>query len=118
MLPFTRYEFFGVFAAYNAATWPAAIVAYPLAIAALLFAYRATQKLRHVVAAILALMWGWVGLLYHGVYFSQINPVARVFGQLAHVGGCGSCQLCGAWSAVVLHCCSRCPRTGHCLSSP
>jgi hypothetical protein len=79
MLPFSRYEFFGVFAAYNAATWPAAIVAYVLAIAALLFACRATQKSSHVVAAILALMWGWVGVMYHGAYFSQINPVARVF---------------------------------------
>jgi hypothetical protein len=25
-------------------------------------------------------MWGWVGIIYHAVYFSQINPVARVFG--------------------------------------
>ena len=40
MLPFSREDFFGVFAAYNAANWPAAIVAYPLALTALLFAWR------------------------------------------------------------------------------
>ncbi len=42
MLPFTREEFFEVFAAYNAVNWPAAIAAYPLAfVQALLFAIHA-----------------------------------------------------------------------------
>ncbi|HEU4806245.1 MAG TPA: DUF6064 family protein [Nitrobacter sp.] len=79
MLPFTREQFFEVFAAYNAANWPAAILAYPLALVALVFACRGTPNAGRVVGAILALMWGWVGLVYHGLYFSQINPIARVF---------------------------------------
>lgn len=42
MLPFTREEFFEVFATYNAVNWPAAIAAYPLAfVQALLFAIHA-----------------------------------------------------------------------------
>lgn len=24
-------------------------------------------------------MWSWVGLVYQGIYFSQINAVAKVF---------------------------------------
>ncbi len=40
MLPFTRAEFFEVFAAYNAGTWPAAIAVYPLAFFALFLAWR------------------------------------------------------------------------------
>jgi hypothetical protein len=36
MLPFTRDEFFAVFAAYNESTWPASVVAYILALGCLL----------------------------------------------------------------------------------
>ena len=79
MLPFTREQFFGVFAAYNAANWPIAILAYPLAVLALLVAWRGTANAGRVVAIILTLMWGWVGVVYQGIYFSQINPIARVF---------------------------------------
>lgn len=79
MLPFTRDEFFGVFAAYNAASWPAAIVAYPLALTALAFAWRGTPRSGRVVAAVLALMWGWVGIVYQGLFFAPVNPAARAF---------------------------------------
>ena len=79
MLPFTRQQFFETFAAYNAATWPAAILAYPLALIALFAAWRGTARSGRTVSLILTLMWGWVGIAYHGVYFSQINPIARLF---------------------------------------
>lgn len=79
MLPFTREQFFEVFAAYNAANWPTAILAYPLALVALIFAWRGTSNAGRVVGAILALMWGWVGLVYHGLNFGQVNPIARAF---------------------------------------
>lgn len=79
MLPFTRAEFFEVFAAYNAVTWPAAIAAYPLAFATLFIAWRGSAGSGRVAGFILALMWAWVGSVYHGVYFSQINPIALVF---------------------------------------
>jgi hypothetical protein len=79
MLPFTRDAFFDVFAAYNAAIWPVAVAAYPLALVAMLFAWRSTENASRAVAAVLALMWGWVGTVYHGLYFSQINPIAWIF---------------------------------------
>lgn len=79
MFPFTRQQFFEVFAAYNAANCPAAIAAYPLSLLALLIAWRGRPNAGRWVGAILALMWGWVGLVYQGLYFSQINPAARVF---------------------------------------
>ena len=79
MLPFTREQFFEVFAAYNAATWAAAIIAYPLAVLALLFAWRSTPTAGRVVAIVLAVMWGWVGIVYQGLFFAPINPVARLF---------------------------------------
>jgi hypothetical protein len=79
MLPFTREQFFEVFAAYNAANWLAAVVAYPLAVMALVFAWRGTLTAGRVVAGVLALMWGWVGIVYQGLFFAPINPVARLF---------------------------------------
>lgn len=79
MLPFTREQFFEVFAAYNAASWPAAIAAYPLAFAVLFLAWRGAARSGRAAGFILALMWGWVGLVYHGVYFSEINPIALAF---------------------------------------
>lgn len=79
MLPFTREQFFDVFAAYNVATWPAALIAYPLALLALSVASRGSPNAGRTVGSVLALMWGWVGLVYQGVFFSQINPISRVF---------------------------------------
>lgn len=79
MLPFTREQFFQVFATYNSAHWAAAMAAYPLALAALLLAWRGGSRAARWVGLIFALMWGWVGFVYQGIYFSQINPVARAF---------------------------------------
>ena len=79
MLPFSREQFFEVFATYNAANWPAAILAYPLAVLAVLVAWRGTARAGRITGLVLALMWAWVGIVYQGVYFSQINPIARIF---------------------------------------
>ena len=57
MLPFTTEQFFDVFARYNAAVWPAPIIAYALgtiAIIAVLIGNRASEA---VTAAVLSLLW-------------------------------------------------------------
>jgi hypothetical protein len=79
VLPFTRQQFFDVFADYNAANWAAAVIAYPLALTALVLAWRSSPRAERPVAAVLALMWGWVGVVYQGLFFSPINPTARIF---------------------------------------
>jgi hypothetical protein len=79
MLPFTRAQFFEVFAAYNAATWPAAVLAYPLALLILVLAVRRSRHAGRWIGAVLALMWAWVGLVYHGLFFSRINTAAPIF---------------------------------------
>lgn len=79
MLPFTRQQFFDVFSAYNSATWPVAIVVYPLGMLALFVVWRRTGSAGRVVGIVLAVMWGWVGVIYQGVYFRPINPVASAF---------------------------------------
>jgi hypothetical protein len=87
MLPFTVEQFFAVFAAYNAAIWPAPLVAYALGLAAVavpILAQRfAVPAVAHrFVAVALALMWLWTGLLYHALFFSAVNPAAYAFALL------------------------------------
>lgn len=57
MLPLTTAQFFALFAAYNAAIWPAQLVAYALGIVALVFALRGGAQAARIVAAALAAMW-------------------------------------------------------------
>lgn len=82
MLPFTREQFFEVFGAYNAAVWPAQWLAYGLGAVAVAAVLRASAPASRVVAAILAVMWCWTGIVYHGLFFSSINGAARLFALL------------------------------------
>lgn len=81
-MPFTREQFFELFGAYNAAFWPAEVVAYLLGIAAVLALVRPGRAAGQLISAILAILWLWTGLFYHMVYFARINPAAYVFGAL------------------------------------
>jgi hypothetical protein len=79
-IPFTHEQFFDVFAAYNAAVWPAQILMYLAGLAAIVLAFRRSQWADHLVTAILAAYWVWMGALYHVLFFRPINPTALVFG--------------------------------------
>lgn len=87
MLPFTREQFFGVFADYNAAVWPAQVAAYLLGLAVVLALLRASPLGHRFVAGVLAAMWVWTGVVYLGIFFARINPAALAFGTLFVVQG-------------------------------
>ncbi|MBX3602073.1 MAG: hypothetical protein KF863_15740 [Rubrivivax sp.] len=87
MLPFTREQFFDVFARYNAAVWPAQVAAYLLGVAAVLALLRPSPAGHRLVAGVLAAMWIWTGVAYHGLHFAPINPAALAFGALFVVQG-------------------------------
>jgi len=82
VMPFTRSDFFGVFEAYNLAIWPAQIVAYLLAVAALGAILAQGRWSGAVVRCALAMMWAWTGAVYHLHYFAAINRAAYAFGTL------------------------------------
>lgn len=92
MLPFTRDQFLTVFAEYNAAIWPAQILAYGLGAVAILALAR---RRAGMASGILAVLWLWTGIAYHWVFFAAINPAAFVFGAafvvqgLLFLGGAG-----------------------------
>ena len=82
MLPFTRDAFLEVFAAYNAAIWPAQLVAYAAGLIALWPLVAPGRAASRVALALLALMWAWTGIFYHWVAFAPVNPAARLFAFL------------------------------------
>jgi Family of unknown function (DUF6064) len=77
--PFTLEQFLGVFADYNAAIWPAQIVAYVLGVVAVAALVLQSPQASRAIALILAAMWAFNGIGYHYVWFSPINPAAKVF---------------------------------------
>jgi FtsH-binding integral membrane protein len=87
MLPFTHEQFLQVFAAYNAAVWPAQVVAYLAGVAACAGLIRRTRQGARVAVFGLAAMWLWSGLAYHIGFFARINPAAYGFGALFIVQG-------------------------------
>lgn len=82
MLPFTREQFIAVFADYNAAVWPAQIVACAVGLAMVGAVLRPSPAADRWVRAGLALMWAWTGVAYHVLFFAPINPAALGFGAL------------------------------------
>ncbi len=85
-MPFSRTQFFDVFAAYNAALWPAVPALW------LLTAVTVGAWLRGCVGSrglsgLLAFHWLWAGIAYHAGFFSRINPAAWVFAGLFALQG-------------------------------
>jgi hypothetical protein len=81
-VPFSADEFFGVFAAYNGAVWPAPLVLTGLATVAALLAFRRGGTSGRWIASFLVVLWCWTGVVYHLGHFRAINPAAAGFGAL------------------------------------
>lgn len=77
--PFSTEQFFQVFIAYNTAVWPVQFLFLGLAGTAVWLAFRSERWAGRIIASILALLWAWMAIAYHWAFFSQINPMARVF---------------------------------------
>jgi hypothetical protein len=88
MLPFTSEQFRLVFVDYNNSIWPAQIAAYLLGGVAVALLFRKARGGDRVIAGILALMWLWTGVVYHGLSFSSINKAAYIFAVLFILQGC------------------------------
>ncbi|HEX5869716.1 MAG TPA: DUF6064 family protein [Longimicrobium sp.] len=77
--PFSTAEFLAVFVRYNQGVWPAQVLFYVLAAAVLWFAWRPRARSGLVIGGALAFLWAWMGIVYHALYFSRINPAAYLF---------------------------------------
>ncbi len=52
------------------------IVAYVLGIVAVIFAIKKTGYSSKVISGILAFFWLWNGIVFQGIFFSQLNPTS------------------------------------------
>lgn len=82
MLPFSRDEFFEVFARYNEAVWPAQIAAYAVAAAVMVALFSGRAGRDRLILLLLSAMWVWTGIAYHAFFFSEINGAAYGFAGL------------------------------------
>jgi Family of unknown function (DUF6064) len=80
-LPFSHDAFLDVFAAYNTAWWPVALMLWIATLAGAIQLVRGRAR-GAGLAALLAVHWAWSSLVYHAGYFAAINPAARLFAAL------------------------------------
>jgi hypothetical protein len=81
-LPFTRADFFSVFAIYNQAVWPLQVGFVVLAVGAAAYAARGGRHAARLAHGVLGLLWVWMGVVYHWTFFRAINPAAAGFAAL------------------------------------
>jgi hypothetical protein len=81
-IPFTVKQFFEVFKNYNEAVFPAQVILYFLALAAVFLTLRSGSGTTRFISGILAFFWLWIGVVYHFIFFTTINKAAYVFGAM------------------------------------
>lgn len=86
-VPFTVDQFLNVIRDYNLAIWPMQIVFYLLFLLIVYFLVRKTSNSDKLINLILALLWLWMGIVYHLLFFTSINKAAYFFGFLTVLQG-------------------------------
>lgn len=82
MLPFSKEQFFDVFAVYNAAIWPLPVVASVLGLVAIGLLFHGGAATSRLIAAILAALWLLTGIGYHILFFAEVTVAAYIYGAL------------------------------------
>ncbi len=82
MIPFTTEQFLEVFSAYNRSVFPLQIFLALGAFVAIFFAVKPSKISSKIVAGMLTFLWMWMGIVYHWIFFSEINKLAYLFGIL------------------------------------
>ena len=78
--PFTAEQFFSVFEKYNLALFPVQWVMLILAVFMLFVLHSMYSLKSRLIGSFLCLLWLWVGLVYHIIFFTVVNKLAFVFG--------------------------------------
>ena len=86
-IPFTTDQFLGIFKTYNQAVFPVQVFFYIIAILVIYLAIKPNKNSDKLISGILAFFWFWMGIVYHLLYFTQINKAAYLFGVVFIVQG-------------------------------
>ena len=81
-IPFSTEEFLGIFKKYNTAIWPGQVFLYLLTLTAIILIFRKTHFSSWVITIILSFLWLWMGVIYHLMYFTEINNAAYLFASV------------------------------------
>lgn len=81
-IPFTVEQFLDVFGSYNITVWPIQILFIILALSAVFLTVKKRNYSDKVISGILTFLWLWIGVVYHLIFFSDINPAAYAFGGI------------------------------------
>lgn len=79
-MPFTAAEFFDVFRRYNEAVWPLQFLLAAAGLVVVILALRSHPRAGRIAMLVMALLWVWMGVVYHVAFFRRINPTASLFG--------------------------------------
>lgn len=86
-LPFTTEQFLQVFENYNTGVFPIQIIFYLAAMLIIYYLIDGDQGKSKKILYIFTFMWLWMGIVYHIIYFSDINKAAYIFGFLFIIQG-------------------------------
>jgi hypothetical protein len=95
-LPFTRQQFFDLFAAYNGALWPAVVALWAASAVAAVWLLLSRRSPDRWISGLLAVQWAWSAVAYHAAFFTRINPAAWLFGAMFLAQAAVFC-----WSGVI-----------------
>jgi len=86
-LTLTLPNILAAFERYNLAIWPMQVLAYALGLVALFFAIKSSRYSSRIIAAILAFLWLWTGIVFFPFYFAPVYTPAYGFGVLFIIQG-------------------------------
>ena len=81
-MPFTTEEFLGVFSSYNNSVYPFQYILIISAVFTVFLTFRKRSYSNSLITWTLVFYWLWIGVVYHIIFFSSINPAAYAFGVL------------------------------------
>jgi len=81
-LPFTPEQFFEIFKNYNQSVYPMQVVFYLLGMTIIILSVKKIVNADKIINGILSFFWLWMGIVYHLIYFTQINKAAYLFGAI------------------------------------
>lgn len=87
MLPFTPTQFHALFVDYNDTIWPMQFGGYLLGCIAIALLFWRPPHADRLISGIIAAMWLWTGLVYHGMFFATINNAAYLFAAMFVIQG-------------------------------
>lgn len=81
-MPFTQDEFLNIFVKYNESIFPLQILFFIAALYLLYVLLRDKENSGIIISSVLAFYWLWIGIYYHLILFTSINPAAYAFGVI------------------------------------